>query len=130
MRRHCQRDTPFFFSGRRRHTISKRDWSSDVCSSDLGGHRAMCSGGDRKRRTAVTWRGDRPRDENSRRDVGKRLAYTFEERTKGESRWGTGQGVSAMIQTAVPEATTWVRPKLEADPFVAGQRSRITVLPA
>src|SRR5699024_11663026 len=25
----------FFFSGRRRHTRSKRDWSSDVCSSDL-----------------------------------------------------------------------------------------------
>src|SRR5437868_8249404 len=24
-----------FFSGRRRHTRSKRDWSSDVCSSDL-----------------------------------------------------------------------------------------------
>src|SRR5699024_11561556 len=23
------------FSSRRRHTISKRDWSSDVCSSDL-----------------------------------------------------------------------------------------------
>src|SRR6266513_5211483 len=27
---HC-----FFFSSRRRHTRSKRDWSSDVCSSDL-----------------------------------------------------------------------------------------------
>src|SRR5699024_11823075 len=27
--------TSFFFSSRRRHTISKRDWSSDVCSSDL-----------------------------------------------------------------------------------------------
>src|SRR5207249_7886123 len=26
---------PFFFSSRRRHTRSKRDWSSDVCSSDL-----------------------------------------------------------------------------------------------
>src|SRR5699024_11046322 len=26
---------PFFFSRRRRHTRSKRDWSSDVCSSDL-----------------------------------------------------------------------------------------------
>src|SRR5207249_7091395 len=26
---------PFFFSSRRPHTISKRDWSSDVCSSDL-----------------------------------------------------------------------------------------------
>src|SRR5438067_10487747 len=24
----------FFFSSRRRHTKSKRDWSSDVCSSD------------------------------------------------------------------------------------------------
>src|SRR5438067_7591866 len=25
----------FFFSSRRRHTMSNRDWSSDVCSSDL-----------------------------------------------------------------------------------------------
>src|SRR5699024_11604941 len=25
----------FFFTSRRRHTRSKRDWSSDVCSSDL-----------------------------------------------------------------------------------------------
>src|SRR5699024_11352930 len=29
----------FFFSSRRRHTRSKRDWSSDVCSSDLLSHR-------------------------------------------------------------------------------------------
>src|SRR5699024_11955486 len=28
----------FFFSSRRRHTRSKRDWSSDVCSSDLFGY--------------------------------------------------------------------------------------------
>src|SRR5438105_1805009 len=27
--------TSFFFSSRRRHTRSTRDWSSDVCSSDL-----------------------------------------------------------------------------------------------
>src|SRR5690606_40558751 len=27
----------FFFSGRRRHTGFSRDWSSDVCSSDLRG---------------------------------------------------------------------------------------------
>src|SRR5215208_7489876 len=26
----------FFFSSRRRHTSWPRDWSSDVCSSDLG----------------------------------------------------------------------------------------------
>src|SRR6266496_2043500 len=30
----------FFFSSRRRHTRSLRDWSSDVCSSDLGGWRS------------------------------------------------------------------------------------------
>src|SRR5438067_4844399 len=35
----------FFFSSRRRHTRSKRDWSSDVCSSDLSSfapHFATC----------------------------------------------------------------------------------------
>src|SRR5689334_23520744 len=30
----------FFFSSRRRHTRWNCDWSSDVCSSDLGEHRA------------------------------------------------------------------------------------------
>src|SRR5258707_5921872 len=29
----------FFFSSRRRHTRYWRDWSSDVCSSDLNGQR-------------------------------------------------------------------------------------------
>src|SRR5690625_7414567 len=31
----------FFFSSRRRHTRWPRDWSSDVCSSDLGGDRLL-----------------------------------------------------------------------------------------
>src|SRR5207249_2757633 len=37
----------FFFSSRRRHTRSKRDWSSDVCSSDvkLEGKVAVITGG-------------------------------------------------------------------------------------
>src|SRR6266849_6214792 len=30
-------NTSFFFSSRSRHTTSTRDWSSDVCSSDLSG---------------------------------------------------------------------------------------------
>src|SRR5690606_39649924 len=38
----------FFFSSRRRHTRFSRDWSSDVCSSDLGGecpeHPVGCGG--------------------------------------------------------------------------------------
>src|SRR5690606_40821855 len=33
----------FFFSSRRRHTRFSRDWSSDVCSSDLGAdYEAWC----------------------------------------------------------------------------------------
>src|SRR6266498_4683311 len=32
----------FFFSSRRRHTRCGRDWSSDVCSSDLPGPRPRC----------------------------------------------------------------------------------------
>src|SRR2546430_6013263 len=31
----------FFFSSRRRHTRFDCDWSSDVCSSDLGGGRCV-----------------------------------------------------------------------------------------
>src|SRR2546429_4764487 len=32
----CASPFYFFFSSRRRHTRCSRDWSSDVCSSDLG----------------------------------------------------------------------------------------------
>src|SRR5260370_8391606 len=32
----CVSELFFFFSSRRRHTRFKCDWSSDVCSSDLG----------------------------------------------------------------------------------------------
>src|SRR5256884_1502219 len=35
----------FFFSSRRRHTRCSRDWSSDVCSSDLGGKGLGAVGG-------------------------------------------------------------------------------------
>src|SRR5690606_39809490 len=33
----CPDCVAFFFSSRRRHTRFSRDWSSDVCSSDLAG---------------------------------------------------------------------------------------------
>src|SRR2546422_5879901 len=36
----------FFFSSRRRHTRCSRDWSSDVCSSDLKAVRAQTMFGD------------------------------------------------------------------------------------
>src|SRR5690606_39863402 len=35
----------FFFSSRRRHTRFSRDWSSDVCSSDLAGSAGTVFGG-------------------------------------------------------------------------------------
>src|SRR5438034_8658099 len=35
----------FFFSSRRRHTMSLCDWSSDVCSSDLIGYESMSAAG-------------------------------------------------------------------------------------
>src|SRR6266702_7622879 len=36
MSQYVERCYIFFFSSRRRHTRWPRDWSSDVCSSDLG----------------------------------------------------------------------------------------------
>src|SRR2546429_4736812 len=41
----CARSVVFFFSSRRRHTRCSRDWSSDVCSSDLGAVRIEVTGG-------------------------------------------------------------------------------------
>src|SRR5699024_11558575 len=58
-------------SSRRRHTRSKRDWSSDVCSSDLRGRQEClaqrtCTGSVRRGSQAHPRRGDRPRQsENS-----------------------------------------------------------------
>src|SRR3712207_7299530 len=49
----------FFFSSRRRHTRYWRDWSSDVCSSDLQDHSIELGGDDvrcefrRRRRTIL-----------------------------------------------------------------------------
>src|SRR5690349_23176788 len=46
----------FFFSSRRRHTRSLRDWSSDVCSSDL---RFVGAGRPRPPEPTAAWRGHR-----------------------------------------------------------------------
>src|SRR6266704_4411854 len=64
----------FFFSSRRRHTRSKRDWSSDVCSSDLSraprrSSKARRGISRRATRSAPSPRGARDRSEERR--VGK-----------------------------------------------------------
>src|SRR5207247_6795208 len=74
----------FFFSSRRRHTRSTRDWSSDVCSSDLARRPAQGAG---CRRTPVR----RGPDGAARRP--ELLLLTR----------GQGRGVRAATQTATAE---------------------------
>src|SRR5271166_638217 len=52
----------FFFSSRRRHTRWPRDWSSDVCSSDL------YYIDNRKHQKPMRWKGQHVRDEARLRD--------------------------------------------------------------
>src|SRR5699024_11550802 len=61
----------FCFSSRRRHTRSKRDWSSDVCSSDL----SVRVGGDRFDEAIITY---------VRRNYGSLIGESTAERIKQE----------------------------------------------
>src|SRR5207249_9744690 len=61
----------FFFSSRRRHTRSKRDWSSDVCSSDLFGRRALVGRGDPRMAHVRPQELDQPLVRSEERRVGK-----------------------------------------------------------
>src|SRR2546421_10355097 len=82
----------FFFSSRRRHTRSDRDWSSDVCSSDLvrgagGGLCRLQEGGIRApvrkgpRRAARHRRGGGRRRRDPARSEERRVGE------EGRSRW-------------------------------------------
>src|SRR5690606_39869618 len=89
----------FFFSSRRRHTRFSRDWSSDVCSSDLDRprrHRRQGpGGGDRVLRQRLRCGGGAPRGRRERRrgggpHQGGRLLHRSEERRvgkEGRCRW-------------------------------------------
>src|SRR6266542_5094927 len=77
----------FFFSSRRRHTRCYRDWSSDVCSSDLAGPcRCRRSGRSRTRSRA----GRRRRRRSEERRVGKEC----------RSRWSPYQKKKKIKQKA------------------------------
>src|SRR5690606_39408768 len=52
----------FFFSSRRRHTRFSRDWSSDVCSSDLAFEQALKAGDEAGARGHVALVGAGPGD--------------------------------------------------------------------
>src|SRR5438067_8327177 len=86
----------FFFSSRRRHTRSKRDWSSDVCSSDLDGEQldhdiqdGSCGECQECREDRLVLKGltdDRPDERRTARDQAERSQETpaWEMRFAGE----------------------------------------------
>src|SRR5689334_24149212 len=62
----------FFFSSRRRHTRWNCDWSSDVCSSDLGARRrGDRARGAQERRVRFPREADRRCDRSEERREGK-----------------------------------------------------------
>src|SRR5438034_9386806 len=81
----------FFFSSRRRHTMSLCDWSSDVCSSDLGAPvrhaRPVEGGGEHPRRRSDALRSEErrvgkewrarwlPYPENTKAEAGRVMNY-------------------------------------------------------
>src|SRR5206468_6720895 len=85
----------FFFSSRRRHTRSDRDWSSDVCSSDLSRLRVAVGPSNRARKRGTTatrsrlWQRPRRRSTRSEeRRVGKecRSRWSAEHQKKKDQR--------------------------------------------
>src|SRR5438105_9042846 len=81
----------FFFSSRRRHTRSTRDWSSDVCSSDLSGNRgaqsAVSSPGRGTRWTSVPRRSEEHTSElQSRVDLVCRLLLEKKKKKKRDKK--------------------------------------------
>src|SRR6266536_4122970 len=85
----------FFFSSRRRHTRSTRDWSSDVCSSDLAlGDDQLFLGalGGRPQVAELLLEGGADRSEERR--VGKECRYRRSPYHEKKKRRGTdGVGV-------------------------------------
>src|SRR5215217_6068138 len=103
----------FFFSSRRRHTRYWRDWSSDVCSSDL--HRLKV--------TAKHERGSRSEPRGFRGHKARPVARA---RRAGGARWTAGRVVGArrgaQARHAVPRERRRPRPRpppLRRDPTVA-----------
>src|SRR5690606_39792387 len=97
----------FFFSSRRRHTSFSRDWSSDVCSSDLRRHyrrlavqrrqQASDNAAERSADSSEDERGqgdERSRLRSEERRVGKRRRYgMWEESCKRRWRKAVGNKI-------------------------------------
>src|SRR5699024_3374410 len=78
----------FFFSSRRRHTRSKRDWSSDVCSSDLTSRSSLW---------AVELRCEKSRGRLQNRVRPAQLAHFFLQLSEPLGVAGRGPGSVALV---------------------------------
>src|SRR5271163_1955357 len=90
---------PYFFSSRRRHTSSDRDWSSDVCSSDLHSRYSRWAMPGYSRRMAMQLRWWRLPNRKSQAPPWERCAYRSRTPVR---RWLT----SARVQIPT-ERTRW-----------------------
>src|SRR5436305_14164328 len=85
----------FFFSSRRRHTRCGRDWSSDVCSSDLQPcpARGACTSGAARRNPPLLFKGGGLRSSLIRHYAAASHARSEERRVGKEcrSRWWPSQ---------------------------------------
>src|SRR5205809_2488586 len=92
----------FFFSSRRRHTRCSRDWSSDVCSSDLIGRGEL----DRGYAFGLRFFVDAPhqRSEEHTSELQSRLHLVcrlLPEKKKSHRSWSShGRGIRARLRTA------------------------------
>src|SRR5216683_5184681 len=109
----------FFFSSRRRHTRSDRDWSSDVCSSDLLRPVARPRRHVREYRHGLVDMVDRTATDGLLRSRRCALGLRAGRSSDGvESLGGGGVMLSAMKST--PSATPWLRTAIVTALFVIG----------
>src|SRR6266480_1042753 len=137
----------FFFSSRRRHTRLTCDWSSDVCSSDLGQELAGRTafeqeGRDRllAQRAAVreleedlqrraegsrALEGERAALERERAELGQQLADASQERARrAETEWAA----TAQVGTRAEQATALARAAAQAAAGLEQARRRVAEL--
>src|SRR2546421_2442988 len=107
----------FFFSSRRRHTRSDRDWSSDVCSSDL--FEALP-----KENIAAdrTWAATRLRYIGlgyntkfiAKDEAPKNYDDLLDPKWKSKMAWHAGSDASGALVTISSLLATWGEPKTDA----------------
>src|SRR6266496_6635471 len=113
----------FFFSSRRRHTRSLRDWSSDVCSSDLAvGERAGAKVGERLRDTESDDEGENRRA----RDQMEILLTDQRQHTALEPNHGADERVQADEEAELRSVCAQPEPNVD-HVRARGRHSRLTL---